>query len=131
MSPKINHWFNGYYKPVLNLLASASFSIIRYLRLFMHLLSQPVPNEFTYDTIAAAFCVFLDGSADIASDLMPQITLTTKIAMDFNDRDASTESGLMTLPKSLSKLGETLASRFEMEDRLIDTMHESHREAVA
>ncbi len=86
--------------------------------------------EVYYELIREAEA-FADGSAAIASDLMPQLTLTTGIAMDFNDRFANAEGGLMTLPKSLSKLGETLASRFEMEDRLIDTMHESHREAVA
>ena len=86
--------------------------------------------EVYYELIREAEA-FADGSADIATDLMPEITLTTDIAMDFNDRYADAEGNLMTLPKSLSKLGETLASHFEMEDRLIDTMHESHREAVA
>ncbi|ARN73657.1 sigma D regulator [Oceanicoccus sagamiensis] len=86
--------------------------------------------EVYYELIREAEA-FADGSADIANDLMPQLTLTTDIAMDFNDRYANAEGNLMTLPKSLSKLGETLASRFEMEDSLIDTMHESHREAVA
>jgi regulator of sigma D len=86
--------------------------------------------EVYYELIREAEA-FADGSADLANDMMPQITLTTEIAMEFNDSYASAEGSLVTLPKSLSKLGETLASRFELEDRLIDTMHESHREAVA
>ncbi len=74
---------------------------------------------------------FQDGSAEVAKSLMPEITATTETVMDFNDSYVDTQGSIETLPKSLSKLGETLASRFELEDQLIDTMHESHREQVA
>lgn len=74
---------------------------------------------------------FADGSAENANALMPQITETTEVAMDFNDRYGDANEVITTLSKGLSTLGETLAARFELEDQLIDTMHEAHREQVA
>ena len=74
---------------------------------------------------------FDDGSAEIANALMPRITITTEVAMEFNDKYSSADGTLTNLPKNLSKLGEVLASRFELEDQLIDVMHEAHREQVA
>ncbi len=73
---------------------------------------------------------FADGSADQAHALLPGINATTAQAMAFNDRFVDAEGLLTTLPKSLSQLGETLESRFELEDQLIDLLHESHREQV-
>lgn len=74
---------------------------------------------------------FEDGSAELAKSLFPYINATTETALEFNDSYASNDSDLATLSKSLSKLGETLASRFELEDRLIEVMHDAHRELVA
>ena len=75
---------------------------------------------------------FADGSAELASDLIPRIEVTTGLAMEFNDRYAESDStDFGNLSQHLSKLGEMLASRFELEDQLIDTLHESHRHAVA
>ncbi|MFA7554945.1 MAG: sigma D regulator [Spongiibacteraceae bacterium] len=74
---------------------------------------------------------FQDGSANIAKALMPRITATTEAAMDFNDRYLDARGNMENLPKCLSKLGETMAARFELEDQLIDTLHDSHREQVA
>ena len=74
---------------------------------------------------------FQDGSAEAAKALLPQLTDTTTIAIDFNDRYSDSERSIDSLPKSLSKLGEVLASRFELEDELIDSLHYSHRNQVA
>jgi regulator of sigma D len=86
--------------------------------------------EIYYELIREAEA-FADGTASAAKALMPKITITTELAMSFNDKYASAEGTLVALPKSLSSLGETLASRFELEDNLINTLHESHREQVA
>ena len=74
---------------------------------------------------------FDDGSADTAKSLIAKITATTEVAMGFNDRYVDAEGSMESLPKSLSTLGETLASRFELEDQLISCTHEAHRVEVA
>jgi len=86
--------------------------------------------EVYYEVIREAEA-FQDGSVNLAKGLMPEITLTTKISMDFNDLYTSGKGDWGHLSSSLSKLGENLAARFELEDQLINTMHESHREQVA
>lgn len=75
---------------------------------------------------------FEDGSAELAKSLLPCLTTTTEQALEFNDTYASIEEGksLSALPDDLSSLGETLESRFEIEDRLIEVMHNAHREMI-
>ena len=88
--------------------------------------------EIYYELVREAE-VFMDGSADLATTLLPKITATTQTALDFNDTYAECtqigEPGV--LAKDLSELGETFAVRFELEDQLIDALHACHREAVA
>lgn len=60
------------------------------------------------------------GLADLAQELYPRIAQTTTVVLDFNDRyegDACeiTES----FKDDLSRLGEELTTRIELEDRLI------------
>lgn len=74
---------------------------------------------------------FGDGSAELAKSLFPYIDATTETAIEFNDNYIGNDAEPSTLSKSLSKLGETLASRFELEDRLIEVMHDAHSEQVA
>jgi regulator of sigma D len=88
--------------------------------------------EIYYELIREAEA-FDDGTAELAKPLLPQITATTQIALDFNDTYAECEAvgepGV--LAKGLSELGETLATRFELEDQLIAALHACHREQVA
>lgn len=76
---------------------------------------------------------FKDGSIALARRLLPAITSTTEAGLHFNDRYAEvasvTEPG--ELAKDLSQLGETLAERFDYEDRLIASLHAVHRELAA
>lgn len=74
---------------------------------------------------------FEDGSAELAKSLLPRIISSTERAMAFNDQYTGVEEAPNSLPRSLSSLGETLASRFDLEDQLIDAMHEAHRSQVA
>jgi regulator of sigma D len=74
---------------------------------------------------------FEDGSAELAKSLFPYINATTETAIEFNDNYVGSSGEMANLSKSLSKLGETLASRFELEDRLIEVMHDAHSEQVA
>ena len=75
---------------------------------------------------------FQDGSAELATALMPQINATTALALDFSDKYAEAQQPVLgNLAKDLSRLGEILAERFDYEDQLIDAMHSCHREQVA
>lgn len=70
---------------------------------------------------------FIDGQerrqeiCKLAEELYPQIAKTTELALDFNDKyeheteDAFTEE----FSEDLSKLGQALATRIELEDRLL------------
>ena len=62
----------------------------------------------------------------LADTIYPRIEQTTQIAVDFNDMYDSGNSFSSelksTLPGSLSKLGEELATRIELEDQLINTL---------
>jgi regulator of sigma D len=68
-------------------------------------------------------------SLQLLQELFPRISKTTDIVVDFNDKYASvqTDEELMAeLDKDLSKLGEAIAQRIELEDRLIDTLSAYH-----
>ena len=70
----------------------------------------------------------------LADAIYPRIEQTTKIAVDFNDMfdggNDFNENLKEKLPGSLSKLGEELATRIELEDKLINTLL-SPNQAVA
>lgn len=69
---------------------------------------------------------------DQANAILPRIQETTETALDFNDRyitEELTEEMLQPLIKHLSKLGEILVLRFELEDKLIELLHNSEEEA--
>jgi len=64
-----------------------------------------------------------------------KIEITTEIALEFNDKyDAEPEQlvqVISSLTRDLSKLGEAIALRFELEDQLIDLSHKQNTEKVA
>lgn len=61
---------------------------------------------------------------EVAENIYPRIAETTDAAVDFNDRyETLAEDELKThLEDDLSKLGEELAMRIELEDQLISSM---------
>ena len=72
---------------------------------------------------------FGDGSVEFARGVIPKIQNTTELALDFHDRYAEPESGdPQQFTKDLSALGESLSVRFELEDQLINKLHQSHKE---
>ncbi|MDP0589412.1 MAG: sigma D regulator [Candidatus Endonucleobacter bathymodioli] len=73
---------------------------------------------------------FDDGGIEIAQALYPQIESNTHECLDFNDR-CELISSVKGLQEALSALGEALEERFILEDKLIETLHESHRESVS
>lgn len=62
----------------------------------------------------------------LANAIYPRIEKTTKTAVDFNDMfdggNTYTIELKQKLPQELSKLGEELATRIELEDQLINTL---------
>jgi regulator of sigma D len=75
-----------------------------------------------------------DTSAVLAEKLYPKIHETTQIALDLNDKYATEEhweNHYQDFQHDLSRLGEALSNRFEMEDKLINDMHTSHETLLA
>ncbi|MEZ5584597.1 MAG: Rsd/AlgQ family anti-sigma factor [Candidatus Competibacteraceae bacterium] len=60
----------------------------------------------------------------LAREFYPLIAETTEAAIAFNDLYASTERQPDTLYADLSRLGEHLATRIELEDRLINAVEQ-------
>ncbi len=76
---------------------------------------------------------FNDGGLELAAKVYPRLAQTTEVALNFNDRldgKKLTADDLRELFQELSRLGETLESRFEMEDFLIEHLHNVHAEKV-
>lgn len=77
---------------------------------------------------------FDDGGVEIAKELYPLIEATTELIIRFNDEydtDEHCQKMLGKLPDELSKLGQILEERFELEDRLIEVLHNAHKEMVS
>jgi len=77
---------------------------------------------------------FNDGGLELAAKVYPRIEETTGVALNFNDRVDGrllTEADVKELFAEMSKLGEVLESRFEMEDFLIEHLHNAHAGKMA
>ncbi len=59
-----------------------------------------------------------------------KVDATTEGILDFNDKYQETDD-LDSLLEDLSALGESLATRFEGEDSMIEILHMSHKDQVA
>ncbi len=73
-----------------------------------------------------------DAALATAEKTLPKIQETTEILLDFNDRyetEELTEEMQATLAKHLSKLGEAMVARFDLEDELVGLLH--HGQAAA
>jgi len=58
----------------------------------------------------------------LARELYPRIAGTTQAAIDFSDRYAERRQALDRLDTDLSRMGEQLAARIDLEDRLITAL---------
>lgn len=66
--------------------------------------------------------------------ILPLIQHSTELALDFNDQYSSADlcdSNLDKLARDLNQLGEKMVERFDLEDKLIDSLHTCHRDMVA
>jgi regulator of sigma D len=64
-----------------------------------------------------------------AGGLYTTIDKTTEKLLDFNDKYLETDD-LSSIDIDLSRLGETLETRFAAEDRMIAVLHTSHKDLV-
>lgn len=65
-----------------------------------------------------------------AGALFKIIDASTEVALDFNDKYQETDD-LDAISPDLSHLGETLVTRFEAEDKMIEVLHVAHKDQVA
>ncbi len=88
-----------------------------------------------YDHLIQEAEAFGDTSAlEVARQIYPKISATTESVLTFNDNLAlmlDNENSDHSLARELSKIGEVLVSRFELEDALVSKLHDSHRDLVA
>lgn len=87
-----------------------------------------------YEHLLSEADQFNDGGAQFANKVAPEIQHTTDAILDFNDQYEGISSmrvqDVYLLSDRLSKLGEVLAERFELEDQLIERLHNAHRDRV-
>jgi regulator of sigma D len=70
--------------------------------------------------------VFGDGSDQLATTILPQITDTTEVILGFDEKYPLPEDVSADYTADLSLLGEMLERRFELEDKLIIGLHKAH-----
>lgn len=83
-----------------------------------------------YDQLIKEGREFQDNDAlHEAGTLYKTIDKTTEKLLDFNDKYLETDD-LSSIDTDLSRLGETLETRFAAEDRMIAVLHTSHKDLV-
>ncbi|ABI37518.1 regulator of RpoD, Rsd/AlgQ [Shewanella sp. MR-4] len=83
-----------------------------------------------YDQVVNACEKFGATSKTLAQQVLPKITPTTNAALDFNDKyaEAQDDQVLYQLDKDLSELAHTMETRFELEDKLLEVLHNQYSE---
>ncbi|EJO94842.1 Rsd/AlgQ family anti-sigma factor [Ectopseudomonas hydrolytica] len=69
---------------------------------------------------------------ELAKQIYPRIEAITEVALAFNDRcDNGDCRDSVSLVAELNRLGQLLHERFELEDCLIEVLHNAHQEQAA
>ncbi|QYK01094.1 sigma D regulator [Shewanella psychrotolerans] len=78
-----------------------------------------------YDRVLSAYEKNCKESQSLAQNVVPKISETTDLALDFNDKytEADDEKILYQLDKDLSSLGDVMETRFQLEDQLLEVLH--------
>lgn len=64
---------------------------------------------------------------DLAKQIYPRIEAITEVALAFNDRCDNGDCRDLCLSTELKQLGQLLHERFELEDCLIEVLHNAHQ----
>lgn len=114
--------------------ASTEALVGKFIRLCEILVDYVSAGHFeVYEQLIREAKEFNDGGLELAAKVYPRLAETTEVALNFNDRldggqlSADEVRGLFS---ELSKLGENLENRFEMEDFLIEHLHNVHADKV-
>lgn len=88
-----------------------------------------------YEQLLVEAGEFNDGGMELAKELDPKIQQTTDAILRFSDQYSELEGRLTVqdiahLSEDMSRLGEALAERFELEDQLIEVLHTAHKDRV-
>lgn len=109
-------------------------SVRKFVRLCEILVDYVSAGHFeVYEQLIQEAKEFNDGGLELAAKVYPRLEQTTEVALNFNDRldgGKLSEAEVRSLFDDLSKLGENLESRFEMEDFLIEHLHNVHADKV-
>ncbi|WP_423188129.1 sigma D regulator [Alishewanella sp. d11] len=102
--------------------------IIEFCQLLMDYLSA---GHFeVYEQIVTQCAINGRDSRKLAESLYPKISVSTDLALEFNDKYAehlsTRNSGAFDI--ELSALGQSLEERFALEDRLIETLYVKHQD---
>ena len=87
-----------------------------------------------YEQLVREAQEFDDGSIELAKQHYPRLEQITSKCVGFNDSYDTAEhciEKMTDLPKDLSDLGELLEERFQLEDELIEHLHNAHKEMIA
>ncbi|ABO25289.1 Rsd/AlgQ family anti-sigma factor [Shewanella loihica] len=81
-----------------------------------------------YDRVVTACEKNGESSQALAQTIVPKISETTDMALDFNDKytSASDDKILYQLDKDLSSLGDAMETRFQLEDQLLEVLHSKY-----
>ena len=86
-----------------------------------------------YEKLLKQAAQYNDGSQALYDRLYPQLEENTQQNLDFTDKYATEElcrKNKTSLSADLSRLGEALETRFQLEDQLIEQLHEAHSEIM-
>lgn len=111
--------------------STESDNSVKKLRLFCQVLvDYTSAGHFEiYEQLSQEAQTYNDGSAALLDKLYPRITETTNTFVNFNDTYDTDEhclNAIARLKEELSLLGEEMATRFALEDQLIDALHTVH-----
>lgn len=146
--------WGGVHKLIDNWLNARQGLIVQFCRLSA---SKPLSAEEPLAVTLASFCQSLmdycstghfeiyeqllkeareyedDDALQLAADLVPKLDELTSRLVDFNDTydQNCTFDMLAGLPADLSNVGEIMEERFQLEDNLIERLHNIHRDLVA
>ncbi len=79
-----------------------------------------------YREVVSACEIHGEDSILHVDELIPKISITTEMTLEFTDKYAEKAHQLDNFDKHLSLLIEGLEQRFELEDQLLSNLHEKH-----